>query len=529
MIQYFPIVTGSLTVLGNINVSGSITTSGSITISGSITSASFADSASNATNAISASYANNLTVAGTLTAQTIVVQTVTSSVIYSSGSNVFGNNIANTQVFTGSVTVTGSLAVVTNGTEFQVTSTGVNLGNALTDSHVISGSLRVNPNGLFVSSSGIVGIGNINPSYSLDVSGTIRGTGTAFDFYTSSGLGTSSASGLMRVITAGTSVGIAIGQSNSTRYTAIAANDYNIYNDDFFMRTNGAFPLVLGTNNTARLTITSTGNVGIGTSTVNASSGYTMLRINGGSGSEFSLAQGGTDYAYMYANSSLFAIATQAAIPMVFQTNATERMRITSTGACNHTVNSDSVFNIINLYNSSAVNSGNRINFQNYFGDLGGIVVSQRDNGSLADDGQMLFQVASNAALDTKMTILNNGSIGAPSGTNIYNASDIRLKKNITTVTNGLDKISALNPVKFNWVDGFEPSEDGKDMLGFIAQEVQNIIPEAVEKFGNNSVTLGETTIENPLRVNEKFIIPVLTKALQELNTKFEEYKATHP
>jgi hypothetical protein len=109
MIQYFPIVTGSLTVLGNINVSGSITTSGSITISGSITSASFATSASNATNAISASYANNLTVAGTLTAQTLVVQTVTSSVIYSSGSNVFGNSLANTQTFTGSVLITGSI------------------------------------------------------------------------------------------------------------------------------------------------------------------------------------------------------------------------------------------------------------------------------------------------------------------------------------------------------------------------------------------------------------------------------------
>jgi hypothetical protein len=120
MIQYFPIVTGSLTVLGNINVSGSITTSGSITISGSITSASFADSASNATNAISASYANNLTVAGTLTAQTLVVQTITSSVDFVTGSTRFGTILGNTHVFSGSVTM--------------------------------------NPGGLFVSSSGNVGI-----------------------------------------------------------------------------------------------------------------------------------------------------------------------------------------------------------------------------------------------------------------------------------------------------------------------------------------------------------------------------------
>jgi hypothetical protein len=122
-----------------------------------------------------------------------------------------------------------------------------------------------------------------------------------------------------------------------------------------------------------------------------------------------------------------------------------------------------------------------------------------------------------------KMTITSSGNIGAPTGTNIYNASDARFKQNVTTIEDGIAKIIALNPVKFNWIDGFEPSEDGKDMLGFIAQEVQNIIPEAVENFGNNSVTIGETIVENPLRVNEKFIIPVLVKAIQEMNTKIIE------
>jgi hypothetical protein len=119
-----------------------------------------------------------------------------------------------------------------------------------------------------------------------------------------------------------------------------------------------------------------------------------------------------------------------------------------------------------------------------------------------------------------RMTISTTGNIGAPSGTNIYNASDVRLKKNISTTTYGLDAISALNPVKFNWVDGFEPSEDGKDMLGFVAQEVQTVLPEAIESFGGNSITIGDAVIDNPLRVNEKFIIPVLVKAIQELSAK---------
>jgi len=72
------------------------------TISGSILSASYASTSS---------YSDQFRVAGTLTAQTLIVQTVSSSIIYSSGSNIFGNNLANTQVFTGSVSVTGSLTV----------------------------------------------------------------------------------------------------------------------------------------------------------------------------------------------------------------------------------------------------------------------------------------------------------------------------------------------------------------------------------------------------------------------------------
>jgi len=95
---------------------------------GDITSASFAATASLAYFAISASQAatassantfvvrNDITassalITGTLTAQTLVVQTVTSSIVYSSGSNIFGNDLSNTQTFTGSVNVTGSLTV----------------------------------------------------------------------------------------------------------------------------------------------------------------------------------------------------------------------------------------------------------------------------------------------------------------------------------------------------------------------------------------------------------------------------------
>jgi hypothetical protein len=59
------------------------------------------------------------------------------------GSNVFGSTLSNSQTFTGSVNITGSLTVNTTGTEFQVTNNGVVMGNLLTDNHSVTGSFRV--------------------------------------------------------------------------------------------------------------------------------------------------------------------------------------------------------------------------------------------------------------------------------------------------------------------------------------------------------------------------------------------------
>jgi len=85
----------------------------SYTASLNLKTASFATTGSNTfigTQTISGSVlqSGSFTSTGTLTAQTLVVQTITSSVVYSSGSNIFGNAIANTQTFTGSMNITGS-------------------------------------------------------------------------------------------------------------------------------------------------------------------------------------------------------------------------------------------------------------------------------------------------------------------------------------------------------------------------------------------------------------------------------------
>jgi hypothetical protein len=67
----------------------------------------FATTGSNQFNG-SQAITGSLTVTGQVVAQTLNVQQVTSSIVYSSGSNIFGNSVSNTQQFTGSLQVTGS-------------------------------------------------------------------------------------------------------------------------------------------------------------------------------------------------------------------------------------------------------------------------------------------------------------------------------------------------------------------------------------------------------------------------------------
>jgi hypothetical protein len=111
-------VTGSLTVTGGIT--GSVTTASYVEYAGvankpTLVSSSaqivgygmFATTGSNQFNG-SQAITGSLTVTGQVVAQTLNVQQVTSSIVFSSGSNIFGNSVSNTQQFTGSLQVSGS-------------------------------------------------------------------------------------------------------------------------------------------------------------------------------------------------------------------------------------------------------------------------------------------------------------------------------------------------------------------------------------------------------------------------------------
>ena len=76
----------------------------------------------------------------------------------------------------------------------------------------------------------------------------------------------------------------------------------------------------------------------------------------------------------------------------------------------------------------------------------------------------------------------------------------------------GLNEIINLRPIRFDYI---EDENDTSSRLGFIAQEVKYLIPEAVQ--GSEELRLGISTTD---------LIPALVNAIQELNAKVEALEA---
>ena len=93
-------------------------------------------------------------------------------------------------------------------------------------------------------------------------------------------------------------------------------------------------------------------------------------------------------------------------------------------------------------------------------------------------------------------------------------ASDRRYKKNITPVTSALEKLSKLNPVNYDWRTAEFPHKgfEDKKQWGFIAQEIEKVMPELVKE-----------DKKGYLKLNYTGVIPLLTKAMQEQQTEMEK------
>ena len=105
--------------------------------------------------------------------------------------------------------------------------------------------------------------------------------------------------------------------------------------------------------------------------------------------------------------------------------------------------------------------------------------------------------------------------------------SDYRLKKDVTDMTNGIDKIKLLRPITYQWNDLTNKPKD-VTLDGFIAHEVAEVIPQAVmgEKDAVRTDEDGNENVIDPQQIEQKHLIPTLTKALQEAIAKIEVLEA---
>jgi hypothetical protein len=107
------------------------------------------------------------------------------------------------------------------------------------------------------------------------------------------------------------------------------------------------------------------------------------------------------------------------------------------------------------------------------------------------------------------------GSIRAGGDVTAYYTSDSRLKTNITTISNALDKTDSLSGVAFDWNELAVDKDSSVREVGVIAQQVQQVLPEAVILRDNGY-----------LAVQYEKIIPLLIEAIKELRAEVNALKA---
>jgi hypothetical protein len=235
------------------------------------------------------------------------------------------------------------------------------------------------------------------------------------------------------------------------------------------------------------MTITGLGNVGIGIAAPTSISTFTTLEIRGATGAgiklgktataQFNIHQDGTD---AYFNN------TQAG-NIYFYTSDTERGRWTTSG---------------NLLLGTGADAGYKLQVNGYIYTNQSLLIANTNiqyRLHTGNDGIELSAGVGGVYLDYGMT--SWGSL-----------SDERLKNIDSEILNATKSLMTLRTVRYS----LKEDKRNKINLGLIAQDVVKVFPEAVDIQNNEIGTMG-------VRYTE--LIPVLVKAIQELNTKIENLK----
>ena len=260
-------------------------------------------------------------------------------------------------------------------------------------------------------------------------------------------------------------------------------------------------PVIFRQNNTERMRINSSGCVGIG-STVDRSIGtnITTTVINGSAGGGLWLSTGDssatTSKIYAANNGSVgeLIINNGAGVGsggIIIQTNESERMRIDSSGRM-----------MLNCTTASGV-----LTINNLEGTAGALELGTETTGN---DTLVQFKGSTNADGSGGAV---RGSISVTGSSTAYNtSSDYRLKENVDYTWDATTRLKQLKPARFNFIVDADTTVDG-----FLAHEVQDIVPEAVT---------GEKDGDKMQGIDQSKLVPLLTKAIQEQQSIIDDLKS---
>ena len=313
----------------------------------------------------------------------------------------------------------------------------------------------------------------------------------------------------------------------------------------FFLATlNGADGLAFvdADGSAERMRIDSSGNVGIGTtspSSYDFSDPAKLVAANTSGNSTISIVSGTSSYGYLaFADAtsgtgrySGYIFYNHSDDAIGFGSASAERMRIDSSG--NVGIGSSPSSTIRNDVNTTekALQVGRAAML---FSDTG-LTTDLQNNTHLNNSDQRVAMVGTLAASFYQQyigahTFYTAAAVSAGSVQSFgarytidssggSDGSDIKLKENIENIPYGLDTIKSLQPRKFKW------KETDKDGIGFIAQELESLIPELISEVYDDPVR--PDTSEKTKMLNYSAMTAVLTKAIQEQQELIETQQTT--
>lgn len=146
-----------------------------------------------------------------------------------------------------------------------------------------------------------------------------------------------------------------------------------------------------------------------------------------------------------------------------------------------------------------------------------GSLVCGKYNAKVTGDDRYFFAVGngtSSSSRSTAFCIKNDGSVYVKG--DVVHPSDARLKTNVNTLENAIDKVMKMRGVSFVWDKSVaENAPRNNDLqLGFIAQEMEKVLPELVNDGPNGYKA-----------VNYIGVIPVLTEAIKDQQAEIDDLK----